>query len=120
MALADEGSVIGDAGSGIVSDGFNAVDAGSALGAGGATFTDNLANVLFTVAFISLVLLTLGVLYLSLASWLDDRQESSDKDTAGPASQYEEDMARYQGAIGKKKTTKKPVSKATPKGFGKD
>lgn len=79
--------------------------------------SDSLASILFLVAVLGLSVVTIGVAYLSIGSWLDEKQENEDSKDS-PKTQYEEDMEKYQESIKPKKSKKKPVERATPKGFG--
>eukprot|EP00775_Hariotina_reticulata_P011460 gene11460-11606_t len=47
--------------------------------------TDLLVSVLAVVVFVLLAVVTAGVAYLTLKTWLDDRQETQDRDGAGKA-----------------------------------
>lgn len=78
---------------------------------------DIATSVLFFTAIAALSVLTVGVAYLSITSWLDDRQEKKDSERR-PKDQYNEEMDRYQDSINPKKSKKKPLERSTPKGFG--
>eukprot|EP00803_Ostreobium_quekettii_P001344 evm.model.scf_4984.1 EVM.evm.TU.scf_4984.1 scf_4984:1952-3574(+) len=88
-----------------------AAAAGDAASPGAA---DVAVQVLFLVAAVGLVIVTIGAVYLSVASWFDDRAEKQDQEKLEKRTKYEEEMQPFEGKRKKKEAPKK----ATDKGFG--
>ena len=95
---------------------------------------DPIVSVMFTLAVVALSVLTLGVAYLSISSFLDQRQEEEDRKRAGsgpsktdamgvprpgsgpPSTTFEESAFEAGSGSGKKK--RKAPKKKSDKGFG--
>ncbi|KAK9845408.1 hypothetical protein WJX81_005777 [Elliptochloris bilobata] len=75
---------------------------------------DWLTSIIFILAVLALTLVTLGVLYLSLTSWLDKRTENKDR---ARLAQSEKD--RKLQALGVTPRPRKKVSDAPTRGGGK-
>lgn len=86
---------------------------------------DPVIGVMFTLAVIALSVLTLGVGYLSLSSFLDSRQEEEDRKKSGfgPSSRASSDSGFNTSAFTESSSEKRTKKKKTPKkksdkGFG--
>lgn len=86
---------------------------------------DPVIGVMFTLAVVSLSIVTLGVAYLSITSWLDSRQEEEDrrKSGFGPSGGASSDAgfntsAFADNANNKRSKKKKSPKKKSEKGFG--
>ena len=90
---------------------------------------DPIIGVMFTLAVVALSVLTLGVGYLSISSWLDSRQEEEDRKKSGfgPSRGASSDSGNFNtsaftadnGSKGAKRgKKKKSPKKKSDKGFG--
>lgn len=86
---------------------------------------DPVIGILFSLAVVALTVLTLGVGYLSLTSWLDSRQEEEDRRKSGFAPKKAEQgtfftQSSNEDQVSKKSKKKKGSApkKASGKGFG--
>ncbi|KAK9828524.1 hypothetical protein WJX72_000578 [[Myrmecia] bisecta] len=81
-----------------------------------------LGLVAFTTAIAALVIVTLGVLYLSLSQYLDTRKEREDRESYEQSlkdREYAKSVAPKAGAKAGKPVKRKKVSSKGGKGFGK-
>lgn len=72
--------------------------------------------VLFTVATVALSVVTLGVIYLNVTSWLESRKDSDQKQQK--KTKYDKDMKEFMEDAKGSPKEKKSVKRATDKGFG--
>lgn len=85
---------------------------------------DPLISIMFSLAVVALTVLTLGVGYLSLTSWLDSRQEEEDRRKSGFAPKKvdaNQGLSAFDTSSVDKKSKKKKSGapkKASGKGFG--
>lgn len=89
---------------------------------------DPVIGVMFTLAVVALSVLTLGVGYLSISSWLDSRQEEEDRKKSGfgPSRGAVSDSGAFDtsafaadnGSKAKRAKKKKSPKKKSDKGFG--
>lgn len=105
----------------------HAVEDAAALAPSAPAPDDPLISIMFSLAIVALSVLTLGVGYLSLTSWLDSRQEEEDRRKSGFApkkvegtqglSAFETSSVDKLSKKSKKKKSGAP-KKASGKGFG--
>jgi hypothetical protein len=105
----------------------HAVEDAAALAPSAPAPDDPLISIMFSLAVVALTVLTLGVGYLSLTSWLDSRQEEEDRRKSGfaPKKMDANQGLRAFDTTGsgdnmskKSKKKKNAPKKASGKGFG--
>ena len=85
---------------------------------GDSSLSDAAVPILFTVATVALSVVTIGVIYLNVSSWLESRSAPNKKKKEKEA--YDESMKEFMTSARGSKSKKTPVKRATDKGFGSD